>query len=125
MFFLLISLEFVELIYRIQTSKNYFFLLLNKQIFLFVKTKYLCYSLLDLNIKAFFLYLDRLLVGYKKYLVFFAIIISLVLLGVFSISSILGIRNSYITAGLVIKIDRFLITSIRDYLVSVLFNIIS
>jgi hypothetical protein len=60
----------------------------------------------------FFLCFNKLLVGYKKYLVFFAIIISLVLLGVFNILNILRIRNSYIIAGLVIKIDRFLITGI-------------
>jgi hypothetical protein len=60
----------------------------------------------------FFLCFNKLLVGYKKYLVLFAIIISLVLLGVFNILNILRIRNSYIIAGLVIKIDRFLITGI-------------
>jgi hypothetical protein len=61
---------------------------------------------------VFFLYLDRLLVGYKEYFVPFAIIISLVLPGIFSVPSILRIRNSYISAGLAIKVDRFLITSI-------------
>jgi hypothetical protein len=125
MFFLFISLEFVEFIYRIQTSKNYSFFLFNKQTFLFVKTKYLRYNLLDLDIKIFFLYLDKLLVGYKKYLVSLVIIISLILLGIFNILNILGIRNNYIVVGFVIKVDRFLITGIRGYLVSVLFNIIS
>jgi hypothetical protein len=121
MLFLLTSLEFVELIYRIQTSKNYSFLSLNKQMFLFVKTKYFCYSLLDLNIEAFLLCLNRLLVGHKEYLILLAIIISLVLSGVFSAPSILGIRNNHIAAGLAIKVDRFLTTGTRGYLVSVLF----
>jgi hypothetical protein len=112
MFFLLISLEFVKLIYRIQTSKNYSFLSFNKQIFLFVKTKYFCYSFLDLSIKVFFLYLDRLLIGYKRYLVPLAIIIGFVLSGVFSILSILGIRNNHAIIGLTIKVNRFLITGI-------------
>jgi hypothetical protein len=125
MFFLLISLEFVEFIYRIQTNKNHLFLLFNKQIFLFIKTKYFCYNLFDLNIKIFFLYLDRLLIGYKKYFVPLAIIISLILSGVFSIPSILGIKNNHIAAGLTIKINRFLITNTRGYLIYILFNIIS
>jgi hypothetical protein len=82
--------------------------------FLFVKTKYLYYNLLDLSIKIFLLllYLNRLLVGYRKYLIPLAIIISLVLSGVFNIPSILGIRNNYATIGLAIKINRFLITNI-------------
>jgi hypothetical protein len=92
---------------------------------LFVKTKYLCYSFFDLSIKIFFLYLDRLLVRYKKYLVSLAIIIGLVLSSAFGAPSILGIRNSHIAAGLVIKVDRFFITGIRGYLVSMLFNIVS
>jgi hypothetical protein len=124
-FFLFASFEFVELVYRIQTSKNYSFLLLNEQIFLFIKTKYFCHSFFDLSVKIFFLYLDRLLVGYKGYLVFLAIIASLVLTNTLSITSILGIRNNHAITRLVIKINRFLITSIRGYLVSVLFNIIS
>jgi hypothetical protein len=78
-----------------------------------------------LGIKAFLLCFNRLLVGYKKYLVLLAIIISPVLSGVFSASSILGIRNSHVIVGLAIKVDRFLIIGIRGYLVSVLFNIIS
>jgi hypothetical protein len=125
MFFLLMSFELVELVYRIQTSKNYFFLLLNKQTFLFVKTKYFRYSLFDLSIKIFFLYLDRLLVRYKKYFVFLTIIAGFVLIGILGITSILRIRNSYIIAGLIIKVNRFLITNTWGYLVSVLLDIIS
>jgi hypothetical protein len=93
--------------------------------FLFVKTKYFCYNLLDLGIEVFLLYLDRLLVGYKKHLVFFAIITSLVLLGVFSVPSILGIRNSHTITGFAVKINRFFTTGIRGYLVSILLNIVS
>jgi hypothetical protein len=74
---------------------------------------------------VFFLYLDRLLVKYRGYLVPLAIITSLVLSGVFSALSILGIRNNYIAAGLAIKINRFLIIGTRGYLVSMPFNIIS
>jgi hypothetical protein len=99
--------------------------LLNKQTFLFVKTKYLRYSLLDLGVKTFLLYLDGLLVGYKGYLVLFVIITSLVLPGIFNVPSILGIRNSYTAAGLAIKVDRFLTTGTQGYLVSMLFNIVS
>jgi hypothetical protein len=80
--------------------------------FLLVKAKYLCYSLLDLSIKAFFLYLDRLLVRNKKYFIPLVIIISLVLSSIFSVPNILGIRNSYVTAGFTIKVNRFFITSI-------------
>jgi hypothetical protein len=119
------SFELVELVYRIQTSKNYFFLLLNKQTFLFVKTKYFRYSLFDLSIKIFFLYLDRLLVRYKKYFVFLTIIAGFVLIGILGITSILRIGDSYIVARFIIKVNRFLITGIRNYLVSVLFNIVS
>jgi hypothetical protein len=122
---LLISFEFVEFIYRIQTNKNHFFLLFNKQVFLFVKAKYFCYSFFNLSIKIFFLYLDRLLVGYKKYFVSLVVITSLILTGILGITSILRIRNSYIIAGLIIKVNRFLITNTWGYLVSVLLDIIS
>jgi hypothetical protein len=73
----------------------------------------------------FFLYLDRLLIGYKRYLVPFVIIINLILSGVFGVSSILGIRNSYAIVGLAIKVNRFLIIGTRGYLVFILLNIIS
>jgi hypothetical protein len=56
--------------------------------------------------------LDRLLVEHRKYLVPLTIIASLVLIGVFNITSILGIRNNYISARLAIKVDRFFVTSI-------------
>jgi hypothetical protein len=79
---------------------------------LFVKTKYFCYNLFNLNIKIFFLYLDRLLVGYRKYFISLAIIASLVLTSIFGITSILGIRNNYISARLAIKIDRLFAASI-------------
>jgi hypothetical protein len=118
------SFELVEFVYRIQTNKNFFFLL-NKQTFLFIKTKYFCYSFFDLGIKIFFLYLDRLLVRYRKYLVSLAIIIGLVLASIFGIVGILRIGNNHVIARLVIKINRLLITSIQGYLVSMLLNIIS
>jgi hypothetical protein len=102
-----------------------FFLLFNKQTFLFVKAKYLCYSFFDLSVKTFLLYLDRLLVKYKKYLVPLAIIAGLVLTGVFGTASIFRIRDNYAAARLTIKVNRFLITSTQGYLVSILFNIIS
>jgi hypothetical protein len=72
----------------------------------------------------FFLYLDRLLVKQKKYLVFFTIVIGFVLSNVFSISGILRIRDNYITARFAVKINRLLITSIWGYLVFILLNII-
>jgi hypothetical protein len=112
MFLLFAGLKLVEFIYRIQTSENYFFLSLNKQSLLFVKAKYLCYNLFDLGIKTFFLCLNRLLVGYRKYLVPLIIIASLVLTGIFGITSILGIRNSYISARLAIKVNRLFVTNI-------------
>jgi hypothetical protein len=111
-FFLLISFKLVELIYRIQTSKNYSFLLLNEQVFLFVKAKYLRYNFFDLSIKIFFLYLDGLLVRYKRHFVLFAIVIYLVLTGALSITGILGIRDSYVIARLAIEVNGFLITNI-------------
>ena len=80
--------------------------------FLFIKTKYLRYSLFNLGVKIFFLCLDRLLVGYRKYLVPLTIIASLVLSGVFGTASILGIRNSYISARLTVKVDRLFAASI-------------
>jgi hypothetical protein len=73
--------------------------------FLFVKTKYFRYSFLDLGIKIFLLCLNRLLIGHKKYLVPLTIITNLVLSG-------FRIRNSYVIAGLAIKVDRFLIIGI-------------
>jgi hypothetical protein len=94
-------------------------------VFLFVKAEYLCYSFLNLSIKTFFLYFDRLLVRYKKYLVPLSIIASFVLSSTLGITSILGIGDSYITIRLAVKVNRFLTASIRGHLVSVLFNIIS
>jgi hypothetical protein len=112
MFFLFTSFELVEFIYRIQTNKNYSFLSLNKQSFLFVKAKYFRYSFFDLGVKTLFLYLDRLLVRYKKHLVLLTIIASLVLTGVFGITSILGIKDNYAIARLAIKVDRLFAASI-------------
>jgi low temperature requirement protein LtrA len=86
--------------------------LFNKQSLLFVKAKYLCYNFFNLSIEIFFLYLDRLLVGNRKYLVFLTIIASLILIGIFGITSILRIRNSYISARLAIKVDRIFAVSI-------------
>jgi uncharacterized membrane protein len=94
-------------------------------VFLFVKAKYLCYNLFDLSVEIFFLYLDRLLVGYKKYLVSLAIIAGFVLTSILRVASVLRIRNHHATIRLTIEINRFLITGTRGYLVSVLFNIIS
>jgi hypothetical protein len=93
--------------------------------FLFIKTEYLRYSFFNLGIKTFFLCLDRLLVKYKKYLVPLAIIIGFVLTGALSITSILRVRDNYIAVRLAVKIDRFLITGIRGYLVSILLDIVS
>jgi hypothetical protein len=112
MFFLFAGLELIELIYRIQTSENYSFLSLNKQSLLFVKAKYLRYNLFNLSIEIFFLCLDRLLVGRRKYLVPLMIIAGLILIGAFGITSILGIRNNYILARLAVKINRFFAASI-------------
>jgi hypothetical protein len=81
-------------------------------LFLFVKTKYFCYSLFDLSIKIFFLYLDRFLIRYKKHLVPFTIVVGLVLISIFNITSILGIRNSYVIAKLAIEINGLFIISI-------------
>ena len=92
--------------------------------FLFVKTNYFCYSFFNLGIEIFFLYLDRLLVKQKKYLVPLAIVIDFVLSSVLGVSGILGIRDNYITARLAIKVNRLLIASIQNYLVSVSLNII-
>jgi hypothetical protein len=92
--------------------------------FLLVKTKCFRYSFFNLGIEMFFLYLDRLLVKQKKYLVFFTIVIGFVLSNVFSISGILRIRDNYITARFAVKINRLLITSIWGYLVFILLNII-
>jgi hypothetical protein len=58
------------------------------------------------------LYLDRLLVGCKKYFVPLTIIASLVLTSALGAADILGIRNSYITIRLTIKVDRLFITGI-------------
>jgi hypothetical protein len=91
---------------------------------LLVKTKYFCYSFFNLNIEIFFLYLDRLLVRQRKYLVFLAIIIGFVLSSIFSVLGILRIGDSYIIIRLTIEVNGFLITNIRGYLVSVLLNII-
>jgi hypothetical protein len=79
---------------------------------LLIKTKYFCYSFLDLSIKAFLLYLDRLLVRYRKYLVPLVIIISLVLSSIFGILGILRIRNNHVTIGFTIEVNRFFTTGI-------------
>jgi hypothetical protein len=79
---------------------------------LLVKAKYFCYSFFNLNIKIFFFYLNRLLVRQKKYLIPLTIIISFVLSNAISISGILGIGDNYITARLIIKVNRLLTTSI-------------
>jgi hypothetical protein len=55
---------------------------------------------------------DRLLVGYKKHLVPLTIIASLVLTGVFGITSIFGVGNNYISAKLAVEINRFFAASI-------------
>jgi hypothetical protein len=81
-------------------------------VFLFVKAKYLYYSFFDLGDKIFFLYLDRLLVRYRKYLVSLVVIIGFVLVSAFSITSIFRIRNNHITARLIIKINKLLTTGI-------------
>jgi hypothetical protein len=86
--------------------------LLNKQSLLFVKAKYLCYSLFNLGVEIFFLCLDRLLVRHKKYFVSLAIVASLVLTSIFGITSILGIRDSYVSARLAVKVDRLFAASI-------------
>jgi hypothetical protein len=119
------GLELVELIYGIQTNENYFFLSLNKQSLLFVKAKYFRYSLFNLGVEIFFLCLDGLLVRYKKHFVPLAIIASLVLTGAFGTTSILRIRDSYVSARLIIKVNGFFVVSIWGYLVSVSLNIIS
>jgi hypothetical protein len=125
MFVLLASFELVKLIYRIQASENYSFLLFNKQMFLFIKAKYFYYSFFNLSIEIFFLYLDKLLIRYKRYLVSLIVIAGLVLTSILRVASILGIRDNYIAARLIIKVNRFLAINTRDYLVSILFNIIS
>jgi hypothetical protein len=112
MFLLFVGLELVELIHRIQTSKNYSFFLFNKQSFLFVKAKYFRYNFFNLSIEIFFLYLDGLLVGHRKHLVPLIIIASLVLTSVFGITSILRIGNNHVSARLTIKINRFFVINI-------------
>jgi hypothetical protein len=92
-------------------------------VFLLVKTKYFCYSFFNLSIEIFFLYLDRLLVRQRKYLVPLAIVIGFVLLSALGVSGILRIGDSHITR-LAVEVNRFLTASIRGYLVSVLLNII-
>jgi hypothetical protein len=57
------------------------------------------------------LYLDRLSIGYRKYFVPLTVIRGLVLISIFGITSILRIRNNYITARLAIKINGFLIAN--------------
>jgi hypothetical protein len=91
---------------------------------LLIKTKYFCYNFFNLNIEIFFLYLDRLLVGQKKYLVFLIIVIGFVLTSVLGISGILGIGDSYAIVRLTVKVNGFLIANIQGYLVSVSLNII-
>jgi hypothetical protein len=80
--------------------------------FLFIKTKYFRYSFFNLSIEIFFLYLDRLLVRQKKYLVPLVIIIGFILLSALGVSGILGIRDNYIIARLAVEINRLLIASI-------------
>jgi hypothetical protein len=93
--------------------------------FLFIKAKYFYYSFFNLSIEIFFLYLDKLLIRYKRYLVSLIVIAGLVLTSILRVASILGIRDNYIAARLIIKVNRFLAINTRDYLVSILFNIIS
>jgi hypothetical protein len=80
--------------------------------FLFIKTKYLCYSLFNLGIETFFLCLNRLLIRQKKYLVLLAIVISFVLSSALGILSILGVGDNYTIIRLTIKINRLLTASI-------------
>jgi hypothetical protein len=56
--------------------------------------------------------LNRLLVRYKKYFVFLAIIASFVLTSIFGATDVLRIKDNYIIVKLAIEIDRFLIISI-------------
>jgi hypothetical protein len=92
--------------------------------FLLIKAKYLRYSFFNLSIEMFFLYLDRLLVRYKGYLVLLTIVIGLVLTSILGATSILRIRDNHIIIRLAIEVNRFLTTSIQCYLVSVLLDII-
>jgi hypothetical protein len=73
----------------------------------------------------FFLCLDRLLVGRRKHFVPLIIIIGLVLTSILGIASILRVGNNYTAARLTIEVNGFLITGIRGYIISVLFDIIS
>jgi hypothetical protein len=90
------SFKFIKLVYRIQTSEDHFFFLLNKQVFLLIKAKYFRFSFFDLGVKTLFLYLNRLLVGYRGYLVPLAIVIVLILSSVFSTISV---TNAHVTRG--------------------------
>jgi hypothetical protein len=93
--------------------------------FLFIKAKYFCYNFFDLSIKIFFLYLNRLLVRHKKYLVPLIIIASLVLTNILGAINIFRIGDNYIIIRLIVEINGFLIAGIQGYLVSVPFDIIS
>jgi hypothetical protein len=93
--------------------------------FLFVKAKYFCYSLFDLSVETFFLYLNRLPVRHKKHFVSLTIVVGLVLAGALGVTGIFRIRDNHVVARLAVKTNRFLITGTRDYLVSMPFNIIS
>jgi hypothetical protein len=78
-----------------------------------------------LGIKIFFLCLDRLLIGRRKYFDPLTIVIGFVLTSALGVTSIFRVGDSYITARLVIKVNRFLITGTRGYLVSVSLDIVS
>jgi hypothetical protein len=107
------SFELVKLVHRIQTSKDHSFLSLNKQMFLFVKTKYLCYNFFDLSIEIFFLCLDRLLIERKEYFVPLTVVTGLVLTGALGITSVLRIGNNHATARLAVEVNGFLIAGTR------------
>jgi hypothetical protein len=81
-------------------------------VFLLIKAKYFCYNFFNLGIEIFFLYLDRLLVRQRKYLVPLMIVIGFVLSSVLGVSGILGIRDNYAAIRLTIKINRFLTANI-------------
>jgi hypothetical protein len=93
--------------------------------FLFVKTEYFRYSFFNLGVKILFLYLDGLLVRYRRYLVPFAIITGLVLIGAFGATNIFRIRNNHVITRLVIQVNGFLITNTRGHLVPMSFDIVS
>jgi hypothetical protein len=70
------------------------------------------------------LYLNRLLVRQKKYLIPLTIVIGFVLSSALDVSSILGIGDNHAITRLTVKVNGLLITSTRGYLVFVSLNII-